>query len=63
MSHTKALDEDVHITSELAVRQINKSTIQIRVGDEGWHREAANLSKTEAKELAALLLEFAEEKR
>jgi hypothetical protein len=53
---------DIEISDELAVRPCSKKFIQIRVGDEGWHREAANLTKTQAKELANLLLKFAEEK-
>jgi hypothetical protein len=56
------MSSDISITSELLVRLMDKKSIQIRVGDDGWHKEAASLTKDQAKELAIILLKFAETK-
>ena len=54
--------DDIEVSEDLAVRPPLKGRFEIRVGDYGWHRNAALLTKAQAKKLRDLLDEFLEDK-
>jgi hypothetical protein len=54
--------KDIEINRECCVRRsaddTQDKTLNLRVGDPGWHKEATNLTVTEAKVLRAELDAF-----